>query len=177
MAYLPFISKACLLALRAFPKMNAVIDDAAGEYILKGHHHLGIAAATDAGLTVPVVRFADDLTLLELAARIQQLADGARSGTLKPDEASGSTFTITSLGKTGGLFATPIINHPEVAILGIHKMEARAVVRDGQVVARQMMNISLSFDHRLIDGHEGAEFAQRIKAYIEDPEMMMLEMS
>jgi len=177
MAYLPFIAKACLLALRAYPKMNAVIDDAAGEYILKGHHHLGIAAATAAGLTVPVVRFADDLTLLELAARIHQLADGARSGTLTPDEASGSTFTITSLGKTGGLFATPIINHPEVAILGIHKMEPRAVVREGEVVARQMMNISLSFDHRLIDGHEGAEFAQRIKGYLEDPELMMLEMS
>jgi pyruvate dehydrogenase E2 component (dihydrolipoamide acetyltransferase) len=177
MAYLPFIAKASLLALRVFPKMNAVIDDAAGEYILKGHHHLGIAAATKAGLTVPVVRFADDLTLLELTARIQQLADGARAGTLKPDEASGSTFTITSLGKTGGLFATPIINHPEVAILGIHKMEPRAVVRDGQIVARQMMNISLSFDHRLIDGHEGAEFAQRIKGYLEDPELMMLEMS
>ena len=177
MAYLPFIAKACLLALRAFPKMNAVVDDAAGEYVVKGHHHLGIAAATEAGLTVPVVRFADDLTLLELAARIQQLAEGARGGTLKPEEASGSTFTITSLGKTGGLFATPIINHPEVAILGVHKMEQRAVVREGQVVARPMMNISLSFDHRLIDGHEGAEFAQRIKGYLEDPELMLLEMS
>jgi pyruvate dehydrogenase E2 component (dihydrolipoamide acetyltransferase) len=177
MSYLPFISKACLLALRAFPKVNAVVDDAAGEYVLKGHHHLGIAVATAAGLTVPVVRFADDLTLLELAARIVQLAEGARAGTLAPEEASGSTFTITSLGRTGGLFATPIINHPEVAILGVHKMEARAVVRDGEVVARQMMNISLSFDHRIIDGHEGAEFAQRIKGYLEDPESMMLEMS
>jgi pyruvate/2-oxoglutarate dehydrogenase complex dihydrolipoamide acyltransferase (E2) component len=156
--------------------MNATMDDAAGEFVQWGHHHLGIAAATDAGLAVPVIRFASDLTLIELAARVVDLSDKARRGRLSPDEARGSTFTITSLGKIGGLFATPIINHPEVAILGIHKMEPRAVVRDGAIVARQMMNVSLSFDHRVIDGHEGAAFAQRIKTYLEDPDLMLLEM-
>lgn len=176
LSYLPFIAKASLLAMRAFPKMNATMDDAAGEFVQWGHHHLGIAAATDAGLTVPVIRFASDLTLIELSARIVDLSDKARRNRLSPEEARGSTFTITSLGKIGGLFATPIINHPEVAILGIHKMEPRAVVRDGQIVARQMMNLSLSFDHRVIDGHEGAAFAQRIKTYLEDPDLMLLEM-
>ncbi len=174
--YLPFIAKAVLLALRQYPKMNASVDDAAGEMVMKRYFHLGIAAATEAGLTVPVVRHADQLTLIELGLKVGELADKARAGKLSPPESKGSTFTITSLGKTGGLFATPIINHPEVAILGIHKMEPRAVVRGGQIVARQMMNISLSFDHRVIDGHEGADFTQRIKHYLEDPELMLLEM-
>jgi pyruvate dehydrogenase E2 component (dihydrolipoamide acetyltransferase) len=174
--YLPFIAKAVLLSLRAFPKMNASVDDAAGEIVMKGHHHLGIAAATDAGLTVPVVRHASNLTLLRLASEIAALGEKARTNSLSPQDLGGSTFTLTSLGKLGGLLATPIINHPEVAILGVHLMEPRAVVRDGEIVARQMMNISLSFDHRVIDGHEGAAFAAQIKRYLEDPELMMLEM-
>ena len=176
LSYLPFIAKAALLALNRWPKMNASMDDEAGEFVVKRHRHLGIAAATDAGLTVPTVRFADQLTLLELAASIQALGDKARANSLSLSEVGGSTFTITSLGKLGGLLATPIINHPEVAILGIHRMEARAVVRGSEIVARQMMNISLSFDHRVIDGHEGAAFAGDIKRYLEDPELMMLEM-
>ncbi|MGM0574407.1 MAG: dihydrolipoamide acetyltransferase family protein [Myxococcota bacterium] len=177
MTYLPFIAKASLLALRYFPKMNAVMDDEARELVIKHHHHLGIAAATEQGLTVPVVRHADGLTLVELAARIADVSGKARQGKLSPKEAKGSTFTITSLGRIGGLHATPIINHPETAILGVHKMEDRAVVREGQIVARPMMNLSLSFDHRVIDGHEGAAFAQRIKEYLEDPELMLLEMA
>lgn len=177
MTYLPFISKAVMLALRAFPKMNASMDDEAGEVVIKHYHHLGIAAATEAGLVVPVIKHANQLSLLELAASIADLGARARSGGLRPDELKGSTFTITSLGREGGLFATPLINHPEVAIMGVHKMEARAVIREGAVVPRQMMNISLSFDHRVIDGHEGAAFAQRVKHYLEDPELMMLEMS
>jgi pyruvate dehydrogenase E2 component (dihydrolipoamide acetyltransferase) len=174
--YLPFIAKATLLALRHFPKMNAVMDDDAGEIVIKRYFHLGFAAATDSGLTVPVLRDADKTTLLELADGVAQLAVKAREGKLSPTEAKGSTFTITSLGKLGGLFATPIINHPEVAIMGVHKMEDRAVVRDGKIVARPMLNLSLSFDHRVIDGHEGAEFAQRVKYYLEDPQLMLLEM-
>ena len=174
--YLPFIAKATLLALRHFPKMNASMDDEAGEIVLKRYYHLGIAAATDAGLTVPVLRDADQTTLLELADGISELAIKAREGRLSPTEAKGSTFTITSLGKLGGVLATPIINHPEVAIMGVHKMEDRAVVRDGQIVIRPMLNLSLSFDHRVIDGHEGAEFAQKVKYYLEDPQLMLLEM-
>ena len=174
--YLPFIAKAALLALNTHTKMNAAMDDEAGEIVTKHHRHLGIAAATDAGLTVPTIKHADRLTLLELAASINDLGNKARTNTLAPHEIGGSTFTITSLGKLGGMFATPIINYPEVAILGIHRMEPRAVVRDGEVVVRQMMNISLSFDHRIIDGHEGAAFAEHIKRYLEDPELMLLEM-
>jgi pyruvate dehydrogenase E2 component (dihydrolipoamide acetyltransferase) len=174
--YLPFIAKAALLALNTHTKMNASMDDEAGEIVTKHHRHLGIAAATDAGLTVPTIKHADRLTLLELAASINDLGNKARTNTLAPHEIGGSTFTITSLGKLGGMFATPIINYPEVAILGIHRMEPRAVVRDGEIVARQMMNISLSFDHRIIDGHEGAAFAEHIKRYLEDPELMLLEM-
>jgi pyruvate dehydrogenase E2 component (dihydrolipoamide acetyltransferase) len=174
--YLPFIAKAALLAMNTHTKMNASMDDEAGEIVTKHHRHLGIAAATDGGLTVPTIKHADRLTLLELAASINDLGNKARTNTLAPHEIGGSTFTITSLGKLGGMFATPIINYPEVAILGIHRMEPRAVVRDGEIVARQMMNISLSFDHRIIDGHEGAAFAEHIKRYLEDPELMLLEM-
>jgi pyruvate dehydrogenase E2 component (dihydrolipoamide acetyltransferase) len=108
---------------------------------------------------------------------VADVAEKARTGRLAPEEARGSTFTITSLGKLGGLLATPIINHPEVAILGVHRMEDRAVVREGQVVVRKMMNLSLSFDHRVIDGHEGAAFAAQIKRYLEDPGLMLLEMA
>ncbi|PKN55226.1 MAG: 2-oxo acid dehydrogenase subunit E2 [Deltaproteobacteria bacterium HGW-Deltaproteobacteria-14] len=177
MTYLPFIAKATLLALRRFPKMNASMDDAAQEVVLKRYFHLGIAAATPPGLVVPVIKHADQLTLLDLAGHIQGLGERARDGRLRPDELKGSTFTITSLGKLGGLMATPVINHPEVAILGVHQMQKRAVVRGDAIVARTMMNLSLSFDHRVIDGHEGAAFAQEIKRYLEDPELMMLEMA
>lgn len=177
LTYLPFIAKAALLALRRFPKMNASMDDAAQEIVLKRHFHLGVAAATPAGLVVPVVKHADELTLLDLAGHIADLGARAKDGRLRPDELKGSTFTITSLGKLGGLFATPVINHPEVAILGVHAMAKRAVVRGDAIVAREMMNLSLSFDHRVVDGHEGAAFASEIKRYLEDPELMMLEMS
>jgi len=175
--YLPFIAKATLLALRYFPKLNASMDDEAGELVLKKYYHLGIAAATPPGLVVPVIKFADQMTLLELAQAINDLGERARTNTLKPNELKGSTFTISSLGKLGGVLATPIINHPEVGIMGVHKLEQRAVVENGAIVARHRMNLSLSFDHRVIDGHEGAEFAQKVKYYLEDPEAMMLEMA
>lgn len=176
LTYLPFIAKAVLLTLPRFPKMNATVDDQNQEVVLKKYVHLGIAAATEPGLVVPVIRNADKLSILELAWYIQDLGERAKNNKLRPDELKGSTFTITSLGKLGGLFATPIINHPEVGILGIHQMNKRAVVVEDQIVIRQRMNLSLSFDHRLIDGHEGAAFAQEIKRYLETPELMMLEM-
>ena len=177
LTYLPFIAKATLLALRRFPKMNATMDDAAQEIVLKRYYHLGIAAATPPGLVVPVIRHADQLTLLDLAGHLQDLGARAKDGRLRPEELKGSSFTITSLGKLGGLLATPVINHPEVAILGVHQMQKRAVVREDAIVIRTMMNLSLSFDHRVIDGHEGAAFAAEIKRYLEDPELMMLEMA
>jgi len=179
LTYLAFIAKAVLCALPRFPKMNATVDDEKQEVVLKRHVHLGIAAATEPGLVVPVIRHADRMSILDLAWHIQDLGDRAKDNKLRPDELKGSTFTITSLGKLGGLFATPIINHPEVAIVGIHQMTKRAVVleddRGDQIVVRRRMNLSLSFDHRLIDGHEGAAFAQEVKAYLEDPELMLLE--
>lgn len=176
LTYLPFIAKAVLLALPRYPKMNASVDDENMEVIYKPYFHLGIASATPPGLVVPVIRDADRLSILELSKRISDLGTRSRDNQLKPDELKGSTFTITSLGKLGGVLATPIINHPEVAILGIHQMKKQAVVVDDEIVIRQRMNIALSFDHRLIDGHEGAAFAQEIKRYLETPELMMLEM-
>jgi len=174
--YLAFIAKAMLCALPRFPKMNATVDDEKQEVVLKKHVHLGIAAATEPGLVVPVIRHADRMSLLDLAWHIQDLAERAKTNKLRPEELKGSTITISSLGKLGGLMATPIINHPEVAIVGIHAMQKRAVVLDDDtIVARRRMNISLSFDHRLIDGHEGAAFAQAVKTYLEDPELMLLE--
>ena len=175
--YLAMIAKATVLTLASFPKMNAQVDDRASELVLKRHIHLGIAVATDAGLVVPVIRHAQRMSMLELAWHIADLSERARQTRLKPDELKGSTFTVTSLGKLGGLFATPVINHPEVGILGIHQMQKRAVVMpDDSIVARQRMNISLSFDHRVIDGHEGAAFAIALKRYLEQPELMLLEL-
>ena len=175
--YLAMIAKATALTLARFPKMNAQVDDRASELVLKRHIHLGIAVATDAGLVVPVIRHAQRMSMLELAWHISDLSERARQNRLKPDELKGSTFTVTSLGKLGGLFATPVINHPEVGILGIHQMQKRAVVMpDDSIVARQRMNISLSFDHRVIDGHEGAAFALEVKRYLEQPELMLLEL-
>ncbi len=176
LTYLAFIAKAMLAALPRFPKLNSTLDDDKQEVVLKKHVHLGIAAATEPGLVVPVIRHADRMSILDLAWHIQDLGERAKTNKLRPDELKGSTITITSLGKLGGLFATPIINHPEVAIMGIHQMSKRAVVLDDdRIVARRRMNISLSFDHRLVDGHEGAAFAQAIKVYLEDPELMLLE--
>ncbi len=174
LTYLPFIAKATLLALRYFPKMNASMDDEAGELVIKKYYHLGVAAATPPGLVVPVIRFADQLTLLDLAAAIQDLGERARTNSLRPEELRGSTFTVSSLGKLGGVLATPIINHPEVAIMGVHKLEQRAVVHQGEIVARHRMNLSLSFDHRVIDGAQGSRFLQTLKGMLEEPTAILL---
>ncbi|MBX5480732.1 MAG: 2-oxo acid dehydrogenase subunit E2 [Myxococcaceae bacterium] len=176
--FLPFIVKAVIAALRQFPALNANMDEATQEHVIRGEYNIGIAAATEEGLTVPVVRHADRLSIRELAVEIARLGAAAREKKLKPEELSGGTFTITSLGQTGGLFATPIINHPEVGILGVHKMRKRPVVDDsGAIVVHDMMYLSLSFDHRVIDGQVGAEFTYAIIRYLETPEMLFLEMT
>ncbi|MFZ4579430.1 MAG: dihydrolipoamide acetyltransferase family protein [Myxococcota bacterium] len=176
---LPFVVKAAVQALRdpEFRLLNASIDEAAGEIVVKRRYHVGIAVATEPGLVVPVVRDVDRKTLRELAAEVKRIGDGARAGTLKLDEMSGSTFTITSLGKLGGMFATPIINYPEVAILGLHKVEKRPVVIDDQIVIRERMYMTCSFDHRLIDGHVGAAFVQRIKDLLENPGLLLADLA
>lgn len=175
--YLPFIVKAVTLALRKHPSLNSMLDEATNELVEKRYYHIGVAAATDQGLVVPVVRHADRLSPLQIAAEVQRLGDGARAGTLKPQELSGSTFSITSLGKQGGMLATPILNHPEVGILGVHRIKQKPVVRDGEIVVGDVMNLSLSFDHRIIDGHIGAAFAYEVIGYLEEPDRLMLELS
>ncbi|CAM2006980.1 2-oxo acid dehydrogenase subunit E2 [Acanthopleuribacter pedis] len=176
LTFLPFIVKAVVLALKKFPMMNASIDEEAGELVYKHYYNLGIATATPGGLTVPVLKGCDQKTVLQLAKEMVEVTDRARKQRSTMDDITGGTFTITSLGRLGGLLATPIINHPEVGILGIHNMQERAVVRDGQIVVRNMMNISLSFDHRVIDGDVGATFAQEVKQYLEFPSKLMLAM-
>lgn len=176
--FLPFVCKALVGALRQFPNLNANFDDATQELIVRGNYNFGIAASTDDGLTVPVVHNVDKLSIRTLASEIARLGDAARSKRLKMEELSGGTFTITSLGQTGGLFATPIINYPEVAILGIHKMRKRPVVtKDDQIVVREMMYLSLSFDHRVIDGAVGAEFTYALIRYLENPDLLFLELT
>jgi pyruvate dehydrogenase E2 component (dihydrolipoamide acetyltransferase) len=175
LTFLPFIVKAVIRALRVHPALNSVVDDTAQEIVLRANRDIGIAMSSDAGLFVPVLRDAERLTLLEIAQEIQRLGMIAKSGRFAPEELGGSSFTITSLGKLGGLFATPVINYPEVAILGIHEIKRRPVVQGDQIVIGAEMLLSLSFDHRIIDGHVGAAFAQEIIGLLEEPERLLLE--
>ncbi len=175
LTFLPFIIKAVVLALQQFPLVNSVLDEEKQEIILKKEYNIGIAAATQEGLTVPVVKRADQKSLIQIAKEVNDLGDKARSGKLSLDELQGSTFTITSLGPLGGIFATPIINYPEVAILGVHKIHKRPVVRQDQIVIRDMAYLSLSFDHRVIDGEIGARFTQQIIEYLQSPAWTLMQ--
>jgi pyruvate dehydrogenase E2 component (dihydrolipoamide acetyltransferase) len=175
--YLPFIIKAASLALKKHPILNSMLDEAANELVYRRDLHIGIATATEQGLVVPVVRHADQKSLLAIGAEIRDLSERARAGKLSAAELTGSTFTITSLGKLGGLLATPVLNHPEVGILGVHRVKERPVVRDGQIVIGNVMHLSLSFDHRIVDGHVGAAFAYDLIAYLEEPELLLLELT
>ena len=166
---LPFIARAIVVALRDQPQINATYDDEAGILTQHAAVHLGIAAQTPNGLMVPVVRHAESLDPYATAAEIARVSGAAKDGSAKREELSGSTVTITSLGTLGGVVHTPIINHPEVAIVGPNKIEDRVVVRNGQMVVRKMMNLSSSFDHRIVDGHDAAVFVQRIKGLLEHP--------
>jgi pyruvate dehydrogenase E2 component (dihydrolipoamide acetyltransferase) len=174
--FLPFLVKAAVAALKKHPWLNATLDEARSEIRLRRQYHIGIASATEQGLMVPVVRSADKLSLLDLAREIERLAVASKAGRARPEELTGSTFTISSLGARGGLLATPVINYPEVAILGVHRMRATPVVRDGQIVVRDMMNVSLSSDHRVVDGNVAAEFTYTLIRYLEDPNLLFMEM-
>ena len=176
-SFLPFIVKAVVAALKRHPHLNCLVDDSAMEMVLRKNFDIGIAAATESGLTVPVLRDADRLSILEIAREIERLGNAARDSKLAPADLGGSSFTITSLGKQGGLFATPIVNYPEVAILGVHEMKKRPIVKDDEIVIGEVMLLSLSFDHRIIDGHVGAAFAREIIRLLENPDSLMLEMS
>ncbi|HEY8025455.1 MAG TPA: dihydrolipoamide acetyltransferase family protein [Burkholderiaceae bacterium] len=172
---LPLLMRAVVLSLRNFPQINARFDDEAGVVTRYNPVHIGIATQTDAGLIVPVVRNAEARDPWSSAAEVARLAEAARSGKATREELSGSTITITSLGALGGIVSTPVINHPEVAIVGVNRMVQRPMVRDGAVVVRKMMNLSSSFDHRVIDGMHAAEFVQTIRGYLECPATLFVE--
>jgi pyruvate dehydrogenase E2 component (dihydrolipoamide acetyltransferase) len=157
LTYVPFVLRAAALSLQEFPELNARLEG--GDIVYLERYDLGLSVQTEQGLVVPVVRGCDTASPEELAAEIRRLAEGARAGKLLPEELRGSTFTVTSAGPLAGLFVTPLINHPEVAILGLHRVAPRAVVRDGEVAVRPMGNISVTFDHRVVDGARAAEFA------------------
>lgn len=175
LSYLPFIIKAVCHALKRFPIVNAELDEANARIVLKKRYHIGIAAATEQGLMVPVIHDADRLSLLDIAREVARLGEGAKTGKLSRDELTGSSFSITSLGTIGGVLATPILNYPEVGILGVHAIRKVPVVTDDdQIAIGHLMNLSVSLDHRVVDGFEGASFLQEVKRYLEDPTLLLL---
>jgi pyruvate dehydrogenase E2 component (dihydrolipoamide acetyltransferase) len=175
LSYLPFIVKAICHALKKFPIVNATLDEANARVTLRKRYHIGMAAATDQGLMVPVIKDADQLSLLDIGREIARLGAAAKQGKVARDELTGSTFTITSLGNIGGVLATPIINFPEVGILGVHAIRKTAIVNENdEIVVGHLMNLSCSFDHRVVDGYEGASFLQEVRRYLEDPNLLLL---
>ncbi len=174
LTYMPFVLKAVVAALKEYPVLNSELDEDAGEIRLKDYYNIGIAVATDAGLMVPVVENVDQKGLLQLADEIQELAGKARDRSIAPEEMQGGTFTITNFGAFGGEYATPIINHPETAILGLGAIDQRPVVEDGAVTAAHTLPLSLAIDHRVIDGAEAAQFTNTVKEHLADPTKLLL---
>ncbi|HMQ11753.1 MAG TPA: dihydrolipoamide acetyltransferase family protein [Oligoflexia bacterium] len=175
LTFLPFIIKAICSALKEYPKLNSSLDEDTQEIVIKHYYNIGIAVATkDDDLIVPVIKNADQKGLLQIAAEITELADKARNNKLSPEELQGGTFTLTSMGNDGGLLATPVINYPQVGILGFYKIADRVVVRDGQMVIRKIANLSVSIDHRVVDGMMGANFMTSVIRNLENPSRMML---
>ncbi len=174
--YLPFIVKAVVTALKRHPAMNCLVDDTTNEMVLRKTYDIGIAVATDNGLIVPVLRNADRLSLVEVAREIERLANNARNGKTPREDLGGSSFTVTSLGKLGGLLATPVVFYPEVGILFVPEMKKRPVVKNDEIVVGHVMDLSLSFDHRIIDGHVGAAFTQEIIDLLQNPDRLLLNL-
>jgi 2-oxoisovalerate dehydrogenase E2 component (dihydrolipoyl transacylase) len=172
---LPFLMRAMVRTVTEQPNLNAILDDEAGVLHQHAGVHIGIAAQTPAGLMVPVVKHAEALDLWGCAAEVSRLSEAAKAGTATRDELTGSTITITSLGALGGIATTPIINHPEVAIVGVNKISVRPVWDGSAFIPRKMMNLSSSFDHRVVDGWDAARFVQRIKALLETPALIFIE--
>ncbi|HEY5829472.1 MAG: 2-oxoglutarate dehydrogenase complex dihydrolipoyllysine-residue succinyltransferase [Hyphomicrobiaceae bacterium] len=173
LGFMGFFVKACIQALREVPAVNAEIDGQ--DIIYKNYYHIGVAVGTDKGLVVPVVREADRMSLGEIEQTIADFGRRARDGKLTIEEMQGGTFTISNGGVYGSLLSTPILNAPQSGILGMHRIEERAVVRDGQIVARPMMSLALSYDHRIVDGKDAVTFLVRVKEYLEDPQRFLLE--
>ncbi|HWV82972.1 MAG TPA: 2-oxoglutarate dehydrogenase complex dihydrolipoyllysine-residue succinyltransferase [Hyphomicrobiaceae bacterium] len=174
LGFMSFFVKACIQALKEIPAVNAEIDGA--DVIYKNYYHIGVAVGTEKGLVVPVVREADRMNLAEIEAKIADFGRRARDGKLSIDEMQGGTFTISNGGVYGSLMSTPILNAPQSGILGMHKIEERAVVRNGQIVIRPMMYLALSYDHRIVDGREAVTFLVRVKECLEDPQRFVLEL-
>ncbi len=172
---LPFLMRALVLALPDFPQINARFDDDQGVVYRHENVDIGIATQTDNGLIVPVVRHAEARDVWDAATEVSRLAAAVRSNTAGKDELSGSTITVTSLGALGGVVTTPVINHPEVAIIGVNKLVERPAVKNGQIVVRKMMNLSSSFDHRVVDGYDAAAFIQRVKGLLEHPAALFID--
>jgi pyruvate dehydrogenase E2 component (dihydrolipoamide acetyltransferase) len=172
-----FVIRATCLALNKFPIFNASFDEEGQQIIYKDYVNMGIAVDTDRGLIVPIIRNAERFNLPQLAAELQSMAARIRSNKFGVEDLRGGSFTLTNVGALGGGISTPIINYPEVAILGVHEMKPRPVVKDGQIVIGEVMLLSLSFDHRLIDGHVGAAFARTIIEFLEDPDRLLISMS
>ena len=175
LTYLPFVIKALGPALKEFPYVNSSLDEQAGNIVLKRYYNIGVATDTEQGLVVPVVKDVDTKDIFELAGEIDSLADRARKSQLNLDEVRGGTFTITNVGAIGGLFATPILNAPEVAILGLHKISKRPTVRDGRVEIRDTTYFSLTFDHRVVDGAYAARFTSRLIDVVQDTKKLLSE--
>jgi len=172
---LPFIMKAMVVALKDSPKLSSHYDDGADMLYQYGAAHIGMAAQTPGGLMVPVIKHAETLDVHGLALEAKRLADAARDSSISRDELTGSTITLSSLGRMGGVVSTPVINSPEVAIVGVNKVETRPVWQDGAFIPRKMMNLSSSFDHRIVDGWDAAEFIQRIRGLLENPATLFME--
>mgnify|MGYP000524511701 CR=1 FL=1 len=175
LTYLPFIVKAVVAGLKKYPIVNAFLDEAGGNIVKRKRYSVGIATATPQGLMVPVLHDADRMSILDVASEITRLSEAAREGKASRDELTGSTFTITSLGAIGGVLATPILNHPEVGILGVHAIRKTPVFDENDnVVAAHLMNLSVSLDHRVVDGFEGASFMQEVRRQLENPNLLFL---
>lgn len=176
LTYMPLLIKLLLPILKEFPIFNASLDDERREIIYKRSYHIGVATNSPEGLLVPVLRNADSLTMLEIAAKLEKLIEGARKRTLSLPELSGSTFTLNNVGSFGGGSGTPIINHPEVAILAVGRLQEKAIVQNGAIIVRPIMPLALSFDHRLIDGAMAGRFLARFQELIENPQQLILDM-
>lgn len=174
LTYLPFIVKAVCQGIQNFPIVNSSLDEAKSEIVLKGACNIGIAVATEDGLVVPVIHNAQSLSLFQIAAEISRLSDLARRGKLALSDLQGGTFTLTSIGSIGGIFSAPIVNHPEVAIMGIQKVEKRPVVRNDEIVIREMTYLSISCDHRVVDGADAARFMKDVIDWLEHPSRLLV---
>jgi 2-oxoglutarate dehydrogenase E2 component (dihydrolipoamide succinyltransferase) len=174
LGFMSFFVKACVQALKEIPAVNAEIDGQ--DVVYKNYYHIGVAVGTDRGLVVPVVREADRMSLAEIEQAIADFGKRAREGKLTIEEMQGGTFTISNGGVYGSVLSTPILNPPQSGILGMHRIEDRAVVRNGAIVVRPMMNLALSYDHRIVDGKDAVTFLVRVKECLEDPQRFVLEL-